>query len=165
MWPQDWKSLRTCALCHVGLFVICTMYYFRNNRWSYIWISCTYSAVLYFRDERTVAGTKLCVSPTSLACEYKGNKRIYCANQRHYRHRNWVSELQSTDAGKWCAWYGQYTLPYLLPLPIPLIPLPFTYNGRGTHRFVPATIPYQYERTTHFVGCNWTKVTVMVRYC
>jgi hypothetical protein len=26
-------------------------------------------------------------------------------------------------------------LPYLLPPPTPLIPLPFTSNGRGMHRF------------------------------
>jgi hypothetical protein len=31
-------------------------------------------------------------------------------------------------------------LPYLLPLPTPLIPLPYTSNGRGMHRFVPTTI-------------------------
>jgi hypothetical protein len=29
----------------------------------------------------TVAGTKLCVSPTSLACGWKENKRIFYANQ------------------------------------------------------------------------------------
>jgi hypothetical protein len=31
-------------------------------------------------------------------------------------------------------------LPYLLPLPTPLIPLPFNSNGRGTHRFVPTFV-------------------------
>jgi hypothetical protein len=40
-------------------------------------------------------------------------------------------------------------LPYLLPLPTPLIPLSFTSNGHGTHRFVPITVlrnpPYHCE--------------------
>jgi hypothetical protein len=45
-----------------------------------------------------VVGANLCVLPTSL----KENKRIYCVNQRHYRHMNWDSELQSTVAGKYC---------------------------------------------------------------
>jgi hypothetical protein len=35
---------------------------------------------------------------TSVRVEEK--KRIYYVNQRHYRHRNWASELQSTAAGK-----------------------------------------------------------------
>jgi hypothetical protein len=30
--------------------------------------------------------------------------------------------------------------PYLLPLPNPLIPLPFNYNGRRKHRFDPITV-------------------------
>jgi hypothetical protein len=33
----------------------------------------------------TVAGTKLCVSPTSLACGQKEKTHVI---QRHYRHRN-----------------------------------------------------------------------------
>jgi hypothetical protein len=33
-------------------------------------------------------------------------------------------------------------LPYLLPLPTPLIPVPFT-NGRQTYRFAPRTVLHQ----------------------
>jgi hypothetical protein len=46
---------------------------------------------------------------------------------------------------KYCRWeimflYEQYMLPYLLPLPTPLIPLRFASYGRGTHRLVLTTV-------------------------
>jgi hypothetical protein len=49
----------------------------------------------------TVARTKPRVSPTSLACGYKDNKRIYYLNQNTKPTKNWDSELQSTAAGKY----------------------------------------------------------------
>lgn len=41
----------------------------------------------------TVGGTKLCFSPTLLACGWKENRGKSDVNQRHYRYRNCDTEL------------------------------------------------------------------------
>jgi hypothetical protein len=52
--------------------------------------------------------------------------------------------LRATEYSHWQIMFIAWTecaFPYLLPLSTPLIPLPFTCNGRGTHRFAPTTEP------------------------
>jgi hypothetical protein len=71
----------------------------------------------------TVTGTELCVSPTSLACRWKENKRILFVNHRHYRHANSDSELQSSATEKWCLQYGQFYFSLSANPPNPLNPL------------------------------------------
>jgi hypothetical protein len=88
------------------------------------------------RSEHYHRQLQLCTLPTSLAC---GNTHILgkpkTLSEQEMRQR----------ATKYCRWekkclhYGQYMLPYVLPLPTPLIPLPFTSNGPQKHRFAPTT--------------------------
>jgi hypothetical protein len=88
----------------------------------------------------TAAGAKLCTSPTSLALEQKENMYYILRKPKTLP----IQELRQR-ATKYCrsemmlkVWPVHASLS--APPSTPLIPLRFTSNGRGTHRFAPTTV-------------------------
>jgi hypothetical protein len=72
----------------------------------------------------------------SLEGRLAGEHTVYYVIQRHYRYRNWDTELQCLPLGNnICRVDSTCFL-----ICSSLIPLPCTSNGRETHSFVPSTV-------------------------
>jgi hypothetical protein len=86
---------------------------------------------------RSVVRTKPRVSPTTLACRQKVNKRIKYVTPKHLlrkkdiKYRRWGSNVYTQ--------FGQHVVPHLLS-PHPPHDSNASRNGRGTHGFVPITV-------------------------